>query len=214
MLTAQLVSRILDLSGLTAGRVEHASRSLRRAGIVGAAVTADHAAWLLIGIAVPGAALSAGLVVGMWAGMRSPEGCGYPTFGAALAAILADTAGDLNVIEVRICTDFPAARIVTGFRHGGAVYDFADHESDYQAKPIRRALVLSGGVLRTLANAVAGLDQESTLPGYQTAPCGGCRAANRTSSRAGVDLRHNEQGADATANPFSRHPAAIKEIRP
>ena len=198
MTTIQLIAWLEARTAFSRSALYQTSRALGFAGMMprvppgrsqGACLTVEDVAWFLIGLAVGGPVAGCAPVAAEWGAMRPVDGAtGFPTFGAALAAILADVTGALRVNEVCVAADHPAARIVVA---GVSGRHFGHH-----FPAIGRQFVITGDVLRELAAVLA---SPMALPALHTPPGGGRESTGPR--EAGSAVEHDEQGTEPP-NPF------------
>jgi hypothetical protein len=121
----------------------------------------EHASLALMMLAIDQAPEKAVKVVSQWAGMR---GADARTFHGKLEGILCDTGCELGTIEVRICREWPQARIISGDPSKPEIRIFglstaADVKAaGFRPTVIRSEFVLSGGALHQIACDLASPD--------------------------------------------------------
>jgi len=140
----------------------------RGRGVPPAEMTAVHAKWALLMLAIGRAPDKAVDVVTQWDAMPARKASmGFATFGAALTAILRDVGGQMQIAEARICREWPEACLTIGinrYEAPKAVHWFGHQDlaetraAGFRTTPIRSDYVLNGGALHQTAIDLASPD--------------------------------------------------------
>ncbi len=162
----ELQSLIHTLTPFSAAVIDQTFRALRMRDLVPTSprggtpihMARDHAAWIILALAIDRAPAKAAELVATWGAMvPTDDRSGFPTFGQALAASLSDDSAALRIWEIRVCRDWPRAEIVVGEEGARTTYVFGftsvgeARAAGFRTAPCRSEFVVSGGALQALA---------------------------------------------------------------